>query len=121
MNSLSIAATLARVPAYRLYGRVTTVQGMLVEIGGVQHALSIGSRCVITARDGRKVPCEAVGFRNNRVLLMPFGSLEGVGLGCRAEISETDSVVYPDRSWLGRVVDGRKGDNPAHGASLFHR
>jgi flagellum-specific ATP synthase len=105
MNSLSIAATLARVPAYRLYGRVTTVQGMLVEIGGVQHALSIGSRCVITARDGRKVPCEAVGFRNNRVLLMPFGSLEGVGLGCRAEIAESDSVVYPERSWLGRVVN----------------
>ncbi len=78
---------------------------MLIEIGGVQHALSIGGRCTVIARDGRRVPCEAVGFRNNRVLLMPLGSLEGVGLGCRAEIAESDAVVYPDRAWLGRVVN----------------
>jgi len=105
MTGLSLASAIARVPAYRFYGRVTTIQGMLIEIGGVQHALSIGGRCTVIARDGRRVPCEAVGFRNNRVLLMPFGSLEGIGLGCKAEIAESDSVVYPDRAWLGRVVN----------------
>ncbi|MBL8837991.1 MAG: flagellar protein export ATPase FliI [Alphaproteobacteria bacterium] len=105
MTGFSLGAALSRVPPYRLYGRVTTIQGMLIEIGGVQHALSIGGRCTVIARDGRRVPCEAVGFRNNRVLLMPLGSLEGIGLGCKAEIAESDSVVYPDRAWLGRVVN----------------
>src|SRR5262245_28172144 len=49
---------------------------------------------------------------------MPFGSLEGVGLGCRAEIAESDSVVYPDRSWLGRVV-GAMG-TPVDGKGALH-
>jgi flagellum-specific ATP synthase len=36
---------------------------------------------------------------------MPFGSLDGVGLGCRAEIGVTEPVIYPDKSWLGRVIN----------------
>jgi flagellum-specific ATP synthase len=36
---------------------------------------------------------------------MPFGPLEGVGIGSRAQISDAEPVIYPDDSWLGRVVD----------------
>jgi flagellum-specific ATP synthase len=78
---------------------------MMAEIGGVQRALSVGDRVIITARGGRRVPAEIVGFRAERALCMPYGTLEGVGLGCRAEISQTQPVLYPDDSWLGRVVD----------------
>ena len=37
---------------------------------------------------------------------MPFGSLDGVGLGCKAILAETEPVIYPTSAWLGRVVDG---------------
>ena len=37
---------------------------------------------------------------------MPLASLEGVGLGCRVALVETNPVIYPDPSWLGRVIDG---------------
>jgi flagellum-specific ATP synthase len=67
--------------------------------------LSIGGRCTIIARAGRRVPCEVVGFRNGRALLMPLGNLDGVGLGCKAEVSEGQPEVFPDESWLGRVVN----------------
>lgn len=101
----SLIAELERIPEHRHYGRVTAVQGMLVEIGGVQRALSIGSRCTLEAKGGRRVVCEVIGFRDGRVLLMPFGQLDGVGLGCKAEIMSSDPVVRPHEGWLGRVVN----------------
>lgn len=96
---------IGQVADYRLYGRVAGVLGMLVEVAGLDQALSIGSRCVILAQGDRKVTCEVIGFRNKRALLMPFGSLEGVGLGCKAEVLESDPVIRPSSAWLGRVVN----------------
>lgn len=87
-------------------GRVTSIQGLLVEIAGVERYLSIGSRVRVQTRDRREVECEVVGFRQNGALLMPYGSLEGVGLGCRAVVAEDQPVIYPDLSWRGRVIDG---------------
>jgi len=94
-----------RIAPYRLYGRVTAVLGMMIEVGGVQNAISIGDRCRILGRAKRAIVGEVVGFRNGRALLMPFGSLEGVGLGCKAELVDTEPVIYPDHGWLGRVVN----------------
>jgi flagellum-specific ATP synthase len=96
---------IGRLPNHYLQGRVTGVLGMMAEIGGVQRSLSIGDRINIIARKDRKVPCEVVGFKNERALVMPFGTMDGVGLGARVEISQTDPVLYPDVSWLGRVVN----------------
>jgi len=53
----------------------------------------------------KDVPCEVVGFRENRALLMPFGPLEGIGLGCRAYIQNKRAVVFPSEKWLGRVIN----------------
>jgi flagellum-specific ATP synthase len=36
---------------------------------------------------------------------MPFGTLEGIGLGCPVEVNSVDPVIYPDLSWLGRVLN----------------
>ena len=96
---------LARIPDYRVYGRVTAVLGMLVEIGGVERELAVGSRCRVTTRDGRALECEVVGFRARRALVMPFGELEGVGIGCKAEVADADPAIYPDEGWLGRIVN----------------
>ena len=49
--------------------------------------------------------CEVIGFRQKRALLLPFGSLEGVGLGCKAEVMESEPLVRPSPAWLGRVVN----------------
>ncbi len=94
-----------RLPDYRVIGQVTQVVGLLVEIGGVEGSVSVGDYCTIYRRDGRRILCEAVGFRDNKALVMPFGSLDGIGLGCRVEISANDPAIFPDESWLGRVVN----------------
>ena len=59
----SVIADLERLPSFMLYGRVTAVLGMLVEVGGIERALSIGDRCQVVARDERRTPCEVVGVR----------------------------------------------------------
>jgi len=78
---------------------------MLLEIGGVPESLAVGGRCEIVGRYGSRLPCEVVGFRNSRALLMPFGDIDGIGLGCKAEVANSAPVVYPHEGWLGRVVN----------------
>ena len=94
-----------RLPDYRVYGQVSAVVGLLVEVSGVQGSLAVGDHCRIVGRDDAHVLCEVVGFRDGRALMMPFGSLDGVGLGCRAEVSTADPAIYPGDDWLGRVVN----------------
>ena len=91
-----------------IYGRVTAVQGLLVEIAGPIHEMSVGSRLLIdNGEDNPKVIAEVVGFREDKALCMPFSGLEGVRMGCRAVISSRESVVHPGNAWLGRVVNAQ--------------
>ena len=100
----SLISELDRLPAVRLFGRVESVQGLLVEASGMYRGLSVGDRCQIIGRD-RRVVCEVVGFRNGRALIMPFSSLDGVGLGCRVDVVDSNPVLYPHPGWLGRVIN----------------
>lgn len=96
---------LEQVDPVTRYGRVVTVQGLMVEVAGVARALGVGAHINVAGRGGREVPCEVVGFRDGRALCMPFETLEGVRMGCRADIGGLDSIVHPSDGWLGRVVD----------------
>ena len=100
-----LAAEIDKLPDYSVIGRVTSVLGMMVEVGGVERALSIGDRVLLTSRRNERVVCEIVGFREGRALAMPFSALDGVGIGSEAEIGDSDPLVYPDESWLGRVIN----------------
>ncbi|MEO9903575.1 flagellar protein export ATPase FliI [Nisaea sp.] len=117
----NLASEVDKIAEFRLYGRVTAVLGMMVEVGGVDRALSIGDRLHLQARSGTRVSCEIVGFKDGRALAMPFGALDGIGIGSRAEISDAAPVIFPHEGWLGRVVNamgdpvdgkGPLGDGP---------
>jgi flagellum-specific ATP synthase len=96
---------IALIPEYRRFGRVTGAMGLLLEVGGLPRRLAIGGRCAVLAQNGQRLICEVVGFRAERVLLMPFGPIYGVGLGCRVEVEERPPAIYPHDGWLGRVVN----------------
>ena len=54
-----------------IYGRVIGVRGVMVEVAGPLHTMSVGSRVVIeTQAQGRlvPVPCEVVGFSGGHAL-----------------------------------------------------
>ncbi len=101
----NIITELNRVSPVKIYGRVKAIKGMLVELGGTQGSLTIGDHCDIVAKNGRRLRCEVIGFRDGVALVMPFGSLEGIGLGCRAEVGVSDPMIYPNQGWLGRVIN----------------
>lgn len=98
-------ASIKPIPVFETHGTVVKVLGLLVEITGFGKELSIGSIVHLRPKPERDIPCEVIGFRDSRALLMPFGTLEGVGLGCIAVIQKTEAVVYPDDRWLGRVIN----------------
>jgi len=101
----SIANEVSRLPDHQVFGRVADIVGLLVEIGGLQGSLSVGDHVRVDSRKGREVICEVIGFRGGRALVMPFGSLEGIGLGCQAQLASTEPSIFPDDGWLGRVVN----------------
>ncbi|TQV71896.1 flagellar protein export ATPase FliI [Denitrobaculum tricleocarpae] len=103
--SSSLLNEIEQVPSYQIYGRVAGILGMLVEVAGLDRVLSIGARCNLVARGNRRVPAEVIGFREKRALVLPFGSLDGVGLGCKAELADSDPVIRPHHAWLGRVIN----------------
>ena len=87
------------------YGRVTAVQGLFIEVSGIRSPLTIGDRCNVHTTHKKIVPCELVSFKGDKLLLMPYGSLQGIGPGCRVDVENAAPVIYPHVSWLGRIVN----------------
>lgn len=100
-----LLAEIEALPPISHYGRVASIQGLMIEIAGPLHAMAVGSRIAISARNGSDVLCEVVGFQNDRALCLPFGSVSGIGVGCKAVVMEDEPHIYPTSAWLGRVIN----------------
>jgi flagellum-specific ATP synthase len=101
----ALAEQIAELDGVETYGRVVGVRGLMVEVAGPIHAMSVGARVVIETSGRRAIPCEVVGFSGTHALLMPFAALEGVRRGCRAVVNASAGAVRPAPEWLGRVVN----------------
>ena len=101
----ALAEQISDIDGVNIYGRVVGVRGLMVEIAGPIHAMSVGARIVIDTGGNRFIPCEVIGFSGNNAVVMPFAGLEGVRRGCRAVIANAASQVRPSPSWLGRVIN----------------
>ncbi len=96
---------IAELTALTTFGRVVGVRGLMIEVAGPVHEMSVGSRLDIEATSGRRVPAEVIGFQGEKALCLPFGALEGVRMGCRAVVAAADGTIRPSQGWLGRVVN----------------
>ncbi|MDZ4380169.1 MAG: flagellar protein export ATPase FliI [Parvibaculum sp.] len=101
----ALLAEIGALAEVKHYGRVVSIQGLMVEVAGPLHAMGVGSRLAVYNRAGEEVICEVVGFRDNRALCLPFGTLSGIGVGCKAVLSSEEPHIYPSSAWLGRVVN----------------
>jgi flagellum-specific ATP synthase len=97
--------TVRTLPRVTRFGRVTRMEGLLVEVTGAAGAIGLGGGLKISAADGAETACEVVGFRDGRALAMPFGQLQGVTLGARATFEDKLNAIHPSSSWLGRVIN----------------
>jgi flagellum-specific ATP synthase len=101
----ALAEQIAELDEVEIYGRVVGVRGLMVEVAGPIHAMSVGARVIIETGNRRAIPCEVVGFTGANALLMPFAPLEGVRRGCKALVTSVAAAVRPCSAWLGRVVN----------------
>lgn len=87
------------------YGKVSKVVGLTVESVGPPAKLN--DLCEIISKDGlTKVNAEVVGFKDNLVLLMPFDTVDGIGLGSIVRNTGEVLKVPVGEGLLGRVLDG---------------
>jgi len=109
MKRLDLSAyhnTVIQVNPVRVYGKVTRVTGLMIE--GHGPGSHVGSVCRIHPKDERPpFLAEVVGFRDNRVLLMPLGDIRGVGPGSRIVALGESASVGVGRRMVGRVLDGQ--------------
>ncbi|MEH2537587.1 MULTISPECIES: flagellar protein export ATPase FliI [unclassified Bradyrhizobium] len=101
----ALAEQIGDIDSVNIYGRVVGVRGLMVEIAGPIHAMSVGARIVIETGGSRFIPAEVIGFSGSNAVVMPFGGLDGVRRGCRAVIATAASQVRPSPAWLGRVIN----------------
>lgn len=94
---------LAVTPTYTIFGKVAQVVGLVVESNGPNGR--IGDLCTIECSAG-PLPAEIVGFRGDRVLLMPLGDLDGIGPGALVKNSGACLQVPTGFGLLGRTLDG---------------
>jgi flagellum-specific ATP synthase len=100
-----LAEQIGDIDGVNIYGRVVGVRGLMVEIAGPIHAMSVGARIVIETGGNRTIPAEVIGFTGNNAVVMPFAGLDGVRRGCRAVIANASGQVRPSAAWLGRVLN----------------
>ena len=101
----ALAEQIGDIDAIKIYGRVVGVRGLMVEVAGPIHAMSVGARLVIETGVNRFIPCEVIGFSGNNAVVMPFAGLDGVRRGCKAVIANAANQVRPSAAWLGRVIN----------------
>jgi flagellum-specific ATP synthase len=117
---------LERIEPIRILGRVEQLIGLVMEATG--PATSVGEICWVYSSNGRqRIQAEVVGFRQDRMLLMPLGELQGIGPGSVLEPTGRDFMVPVGRRLMGRVLDGlgraldNKGPLAADAQVAVHR
>jgi len=85
-------------------GRLTRIVGLTLEAVGCNVAL--GDLCEIDMSHGRTMEAEVVGFADERVFLMPLGTVDGVKPGARVRPVQRSKEVPVGYGLLGRVLNG---------------
>lgn len=88
----------------RRSGTVSQFFGLVVESNGPD--VFLGEVCEIHSRSGATpIAAEVVGLKDGKVLLMPYGELRGIGLGCEVLATGRAVEMAIGEGLLGRVID----------------
>ncbi|SHJ91783.1 flagellar protein export ATPase FliI [Paramaledivibacter caminithermalis] len=86
-------------------GKVSKLVGLTIESLG--PAVEIGEVCYIyPLKEGSPIKAEVVGFKDEIVLLMPLGDMNGIGPGSRVVATGHSLQVNVGQHLLGRILDG---------------
>jgi len=86
-------------------GQVTKVIGLVIEALG--PASQLGTVCdIFTKGQNQKITAEVMGFRENRVMMMPVEDIQGIGPGSRVVARQKKATIAVGPGLLGRIIDG---------------
>lgn len=86
-------------------GKVIKMVGLTIEASG--PSANLNDICYITGENPNdKKIAEVIGFRENRILLMPFDDMTGVGIGSRVESAGSAFKIPVGEQLLGKTLDG---------------
>ena len=88
------------------YRQVWKVVGLTIESVGPNAKLNDLCRIIIDKNRNISIMAEVVGFRDKRLLLMPYESVEGLGVGCIVENTGHPLSVCVGDEMLGHTLDG---------------
>lgn len=95
---------LQRIRLCRRLGRLTAIQGLVLEATGLD--VRLGELVdIVPARGGTSVVAEVVGLRSDYALLMPHGPVEGLCLDSEVVARGVPFEVPVGDALLGRVLD----------------
>ena len=96
-------------------GKVTKVVGLTVESIGPDASLN--DLCYIISQDKKvTLKAEVIGFKDDRLLLMPYEEIAGIGVGSMVINSKEPLTVRVGEELLGKALDGL--GNPLEGGIL---
>ena len=96
---------LNEISLYQYKGKVSRVIGLTIESRG--PAVRLGETChIYPIKSKDPVLAEVVGFKEDTVLLMPLGEMEGIGPGSMVIATGTTLEVDVGEQLLGRILDG---------------
>ncbi len=84
-------------------GKVCEIIGLIIEADGPKS--SIGDLCHIKTSQG-VVNAEVVGFRDNKILLMPLSQMDGLKPGDCVTNTKAPMKIKVGKELIGRVLDG---------------
>lgn len=100
-----LQATLDSSVLAKLTGSVVETTGLAAAVAGL--AAPVGSLVTIERQSGGVLEAEVVGFRDEKTLVMPLSTLDGVRRGSRVRLVRTSSSLPVGPELLGRVIDAR--------------
>ena len=95
---------LSELDTYRYMGKIEKIVGMTIESSGPE--CSIGDVCRIYSKDMTEyINAEVVGFQSEKVLLMPYTDIEGIGPGSVVDNTGDKLRVKTGEALIGRIID----------------
>lgn len=106
INLNEFKKTIEDANTFRPIGKVLQVIGLTIEADGPES--SIGDLCKIYNKidDEEYINAEVVGFRSEKILLMPLDSMDGLKPGAIVINTNDPIKVKVGQGLLGRVLDG---------------
>ena len=90
---------------FKSLGKVVKVVGLTIESVGPEAKLRDLCEIIVEGSDQR-IKAEVVGFKDKRLLLMPYENVEGIGVGCMVENTGHPLGIPVGDQLLGHLVDG---------------